>query len=69
MTGEPDHDGPVREQLSALRSMLGLAMRLTRQDSVDTILDDVANAVAFLMSDKARNITGTVVTVDAGNTA
>lgn len=31
--------------------------------------DDVANAVAFLMSDKSRNITGTVVTVDAGATA
>jgi 3-oxoacyl-[acyl-carrier protein] reductase len=32
-------------------------------------VDDVANAVAYLMSDKARNITGTVMTVDAGNTA
>jgi 3-oxoacyl-[acyl-carrier protein] reductase len=32
-------------------------------------VDDVANAVEFLMSDKARNITGTVLTVDAGNTA
>jgi 3-oxoacyl-[acyl-carrier protein] reductase len=32
-------------------------------------VDDVANAVEFLLSDKARNITGTVVTVDAGNTA
>jgi 3-oxoacyl-[acyl-carrier protein] reductase len=31
--------------------------------------DDVANAVAFLMSDAARNITGTVLTVDAGSTA
>jgi 3-oxoacyl-[acyl-carrier protein] reductase len=31
--------------------------------------DDVANAVDFLMSDKACNITGTVMTVDAGNTA
>ena len=31
-------------------------------------VDDVANAVEFLLSDKARNITGTVVTVDAGNT-
>ena len=31
--------------------------------------DDVANAVAFLLSDAARNITGTVLTVDAGNTA
>jgi 3-oxoacyl-[acyl-carrier protein] reductase len=32
-------------------------------------VEDVANAVAFLMSDAARNITGTVMTVDAGNTA
>ncbi|MDE8345955.1 MAG: SDR family oxidoreductase [Acidocella sp.] len=30
---------------------------------------DVAGAVAFLVSDDARNITGTVMTVDAGNTA
>ncbi|MFO1247467.1 MAG: SDR family oxidoreductase [Alphaproteobacteria bacterium] len=32
-------------------------------------VDDVAASVAFLMSDAARNITGTVMTVDAGNTA
>jgi 3-oxoacyl-[acyl-carrier protein] reductase len=32
-------------------------------------VDDVANAVEFLLGDKARNITGTVLTVDAGNTA
>ncbi|HEX3883259.1 MAG TPA: SDR family oxidoreductase [Stellaceae bacterium] len=32
-------------------------------------IDDVAHAVAYLMSDKARNITGAVMTVDAGNTA
>jgi 3-oxoacyl-[acyl-carrier protein] reductase len=31
--------------------------------------EDVGNAVEFLMGDKARNITGTVLTVDAGNTA
>ena len=31
--------------------------------------DDVAGAVEFLLSDKAKNITGTVLTVDAGNTA
>jgi 3-oxoacyl-[acyl-carrier protein] reductase len=31
-------------------------------------VDDVA-AVAYLLSDGARNITGTVITVDAGNTA
>jgi len=32
-------------------------------------VDDVANAVEYLLSDKAKNITGTVITVDAGNTA
>jgi 3-oxoacyl-[acyl-carrier protein] reductase len=32
-------------------------------------VDDVASAVEFLLSDKARNITGTVLTVDAGTTA
>ena len=31
--------------------------------------DDIAYAVAYLMSDRARNVTGTVLTVDAGNTA
>ena len=30
---------------------------------------DVADTVEFLLSDKARNITGTVITVDAGATA
>ena len=32
-------------------------------------VDDVANAVEYLLSDKARNISGTVLTVDAGATA
>jgi 3-oxoacyl-[acyl-carrier protein] reductase len=32
-------------------------------------VDDVANAVEFLLGDQARSITGTVITVDAGNTA
>lgn len=32
-------------------------------------VDDVANAVAFLFGDGAKNITGTVLTVDAGGTA
>jgi 3-oxoacyl-[acyl-carrier protein] reductase len=31
--------------------------------------DDVANAVEFLLSERAKNITGTVITVDAGSTA
>jgi 3-oxoacyl-[acyl-carrier protein] reductase len=32
-------------------------------------VDDVANAVEFLLGDKANSITGTVLTVDAGSTA
>jgi 3-oxoacyl-[acyl-carrier protein] reductase len=33
------------------------------------VVEDVANAVEFLLGDKAKNITGTVLTVDAGSTA
>ncbi|MGO9340059.1 MAG: SDR family NAD(P)-dependent oxidoreductase [Terracidiphilus sp.] len=40
---------------SALKRMVGV--------------EDVANAVDFLMSEGSKNITGTVITVDAGNTA
>jgi 3-oxoacyl-[acyl-carrier protein] reductase len=32
-------------------------------------VEDVAAAVSYLMSDAARNVTGTVLTVDAGGTA
>src|SRR5207245_1228595 len=32
-------------------------------------VDDVAGAVEFLLGDAAKSITGTVLTVDAGNTA
>jgi 3-oxoacyl-[acyl-carrier protein] reductase len=32
-------------------------------------VEDVADAVEFLLGAKARNITGTVLTVDAGSTA
>ncbi|MBV9247746.1 MAG: SDR family oxidoreductase [Acetobacteraceae bacterium] len=31
--------------------------------------EDIANAVAFLLHEKSRNITGSVLTVDAGSTA
>lgn len=32
-------------------------------------VEDIASAVEFLLGDKAKNITGTVMTVDAGSTA
>jgi 3-oxoacyl-[acyl-carrier protein] reductase len=51
-------DGAARERVRR-RSPLG------RLASVE----DIADAVEFLVSDKARNITGTVLTVDAGSTA
>ncbi len=43
------------ERRSALRRLAGA--------------DDVAAAVEFLLSDKAKNVTGTTLTVDAGSTA
>ena len=33
------------------------------------LVEDIAEAVDFLISDKAKNITGTVLTIDAGSTA
>ena len=44
------NDGPVREQLLALRSLLVLSMLLTQQDSQDDILHYAANAVESLGS-------------------
>jgi 3-oxoacyl-[acyl-carrier protein] reductase len=45
--------------------------RVVRRSALGRLPDveDVANTVEFLLSEKARNITGTVVTVDAGSTA
>ena len=45
--------------------------RIKRRSALKRMAEvgDVAEAVAFLFSDKASNITGTVMTVDAGNTA
>ena len=45
--------------------------QIVRRSALKRLVDveDVANAVEFLLSDGAKNITGTVVTVDAGNTA
>jgi 3-oxoacyl-[acyl-carrier protein] reductase len=45
--------------------------QIERRSALRRLADvgDIANAVEFLLSDKAKNITGTVLTVDAGNTA
>jgi 3-oxoacyl-[acyl-carrier protein] reductase len=45
--------------------------RIVRRSALRRLADgnDVASAVEFLMSDGAKNITGTVITVDAGSTA
>jgi len=45
--------------------------KIVRRSALRRLVDveDVANAVEFLLSDRAKNITGTVITVDAGNTA
>jgi 3-oxoacyl-[acyl-carrier protein] reductase len=45
--------------------------RIERRSALRRLVevDDVADAVQFLLSDQSRNITGTVLTVDAGNTA
>ena len=45
--------------------------RVVRRSSLKRLADveDVANAVEFLLGDKARSISGTVLTVDAGATA
>jgi len=56
VAGPPAEDGPVREQLSALRSMLVLAMLLTQQDNQASILHLVAHAVESLGSCVAEGI-------------
>jgi 3-oxoacyl-[acyl-carrier protein] reductase len=45
--------------------------QIARRSALKRLVDvaDVANAVEFLMNDRSKNITGTVITVDAGNTA
>ncbi|MGB9145332.1 MAG: SDR family oxidoreductase [Acidobacteriaceae bacterium] len=45
--------------------------RIVRRSALRRLADvnDVASAVEFLLSDGAKNITGTVITVDAGSTA
>ena len=55
----------LREKPAGRQKIDTRAIPLSRLAEVE----DVANAVEYLLSDKARNITGTVITVDAGATA
>jgi 3-oxoacyl-[acyl-carrier protein] reductase len=49
----------------------GARDKIARRSALQRLIDpaDVARSVEFLLGDGARNITGTVLTVDAGNTA
>jgi 3-oxoacyl-[acyl-carrier protein] reductase len=51
-------EGKQREQVARRSALRRLAA-----------VDDVADAVEFLLGDKSKSITGTVMTVDAGSTA
>jgi 3-oxoacyl-[acyl-carrier protein] reductase len=55
----------TRELTEAERAQIARRSALKRMPEIA----DIANAVDFLFSDRARNITGTTITVDAGNTA
>jgi 3-oxoacyl-[acyl-carrier protein] reductase len=54
----------TRELTPAVRAQIERRSALKRRPEIA----DIADAVDFLFSDKARNITGTTTTVDAGNT-
>ena len=49
----------------------GLHDKIVRRSALQRLAEaeDIAQAVEFLLSDRARNITGTTITVDAGSTA
>jgi len=48
-----------------------MRQQITRRSALKRMvgIEDVVNAVEFLLGDRSRNITGTILTVDAGNTA
>jgi len=55
----------THEMSEAQRAQIARRSALKRMPEVA----DIANAVDYLFSDKARNITGTTTVIDAGNTA
>ena len=62
--------GFVATDMTAGLDAAGLA-QLARRSALRRLpeVDDIADAISYLLSDKARNVTGTVMTVDGGMTA
>jgi NAD(P)-dependent dehydrogenase (short-subunit alcohol dehydrogenase family) len=58
-------DGNVAEIIEQVPQLAGSLLNAIPVDAVDPI--DVSNAIAWLVSDEARYITGSVIPVDAGN--
>jgi NAD(P)-dependent dehydrogenase (short-subunit alcohol dehydrogenase family) len=58
-------DGNVAEIIQHVPQLAGSLLNAIPVEAVDAI--DVSNAIAWLVSDEARYVTGTVVPVDAGN--
>lgn len=58
-------DGNVAEIIEAVPQLAGSLLNAIPVEAVDPI--DVSNAVAWLVSDEARYVTGSVIPVDAGN--
>ncbi len=59
----------IYEQYSDMNGEDAAKAKIARQPLGLGTVEDVANAVLFLLSDKARFITGTTLMVDGGRTA
>jgi NAD(P)-dependent dehydrogenase (short-subunit alcohol dehydrogenase family) len=57
--------GNVTEIIKNVPQLAGSLLNAIPVEAVDPI--DVSNAIAWLVSDEARYVTGTVIPVDAGN--
>ena len=57
--------GNVAEIIENVPQLAGSLLNAIPVEAVDPI--DVSNAIAWLVSDEARYVTGSVIPVDAGN--